>query len=482
MSEHTLYTFETANADGVVDAKQGKINGVSMITGGLTAMGHGLEVDATTLKQIHACARKMGKVPVKTNHGTGVDAVNGYLTNFRIDEDKVRGDWTMLQAYTSTPHLLEMAEKMPGCIGLSVAFRGDPETKDGDKVFFDDEKMPYTLSKSGAQVKLAVGEKIFARCEELVSTDLVASPAANPDGMFSAKRTGVSALPSVDSAGNGMAKTNLTTEGVPGAAAAEAVPAWAQALLGKIDSINERLAAVETGGEEEGSDEQEYSEEEIQALIDSGKAILQKDGSVVWADGEGGEEDGTPVEAEDADAGEGDGSEEHHEQAAEAALSRRDMVNYFEHKNAALSARMTQFENGLAAEKQAKAKRAEAIALSAVEQKINELSSICATQQEQLKAQAELITEFENGGGGKNKITGSASDITMFSSSPVTEGDGVTTFEAAVNKKYIELAADTTLTEWGRKARATTLAIQENPNRYEQHLADEGVRHTSKRR
>lgn len=464
MSEH-IYTFETANADGVVDASNAKINGVSMITGGLTAKGHGLEVDETTLKQIHSCARKMGKVPVKTNHGTGVDAVNGYLTNFRVDADKVRGDWTMLKSYKDTAHLLEMAEKMPSCIGLSVAFRGDPETKDGRKVLFDEKtKAPYTLNQGGARVNLTAGEKIYARCDELVSTDLVASPAANPDGMFSA----------VDNGANGMAK-NAPPSAADAASQQEPTLGDVMKLL---QGINTRLDTLEAGGGDDAENENELSDEEIKAGLEDGSIIQQKDGTLVWADGgdaEGDEDGVVNVEEE-----EGDGTPEHHEAAAEAALARNDLVTYFAQKNAALDKRMTRFEANAAGEKAAKAKRAEATALAAIDQKIEAITKQRDTLFEQNKAMAELITEFEAGGGGKSKLATRAAEVTMFSEQEV-EADpeaGVTAFAAAVNKNYRTLESDKTLTEWGRKAKATQMAIDANPAGYAAHLEAEGVRHS----
>ena len=49
------------------------------------------------------------------------------------------------------------------------------------------------------RVKVPATEKIFARCQDLISVDLVASPAANPDGMF---ETG-----EVDTSGGDMSTT-----------------------------------------------------------------------------------------------------------------------------------------------------------------------------------------------------------------------------------------------------------------------------------
>jgi hypothetical protein len=154
------YEFHTALERAKVDAHNGIIYGVSVITGGITARGHELEVDRKTINQLKECAEKRGTVPVKWNHRSGADAVCGYLDNFRVDGEKLLGDWHLLKTHPNYAQAIELAERMPNNIGLSAAFMGDDEKHGGRK---------------------------FARCKELVSVDLVAQPAANPDGLFEAK-------------------------------------------------------------------------------------------------------------------------------------------------------------------------------------------------------------------------------------------------------------------------------------------------------
>ena len=64
----------------------------------------------------------MGQVPVKWNHKTGADAVNGYVTNFHIDGQNLRGEWHLLKTHSQFQQALELAERMPRNIGLSAAF------------------------------------------------------------------------------------------------------------------------------------------------------------------------------------------------------------------------------------------------------------------------------------------------------------------------------------------------------------------------
>jgi hypothetical protein len=207
--EGQQYTFEVLDA-GVglgVDEVNCIIRNVSMITGNLVAKGHDLEVDNTTLKQIYDCAKASGQVPVKLNHGSGIEAVNGYLNNFRRDGDKVRADWNLLKTHDKTPTLLELATRQPKTVGLSVTFRGAPEVK---------------------------GTKKHARCTELVSTDLVPHPAANPDGMFSE---------GVDSRGRGSMPDNAPPAAAAAKPGAPADPL--QVILAKLEGIEERMTNIE---------------------------------------------------------------------------------------------------------------------------------------------------------------------------------------------------------------------------------------------
>lgn len=151
--------YFTALEAAAIDRDKGVIRGVSVITSGITAKGHNLQTDETTLLQMHDLGRKKVRVPVKWNHKTGADAVNGYLTNFRIEENKLKADWHLLKTHKQYEHALELAERMPDGVGLSASFVGKNEKKAG---------------------------KTLARCEDLLSVDLVSSPAANPDGLFEA--------------------------------------------------------------------------------------------------------------------------------------------------------------------------------------------------------------------------------------------------------------------------------------------------------
>lgn len=453
-----VHIFEVKSKDAVVNAKQTTIHGVSMITGDLEAKGHGLQVDKTTLKQIYECAVGMKKVPVKTNHGSGVDAVNGYLHNFRIDGDKVRGDWVLLEKYPTTPHLMEMAEKMPESVGLSVAFRGDPELADGTPVYFDAElKQHYTL-KAGVRMPVPAGTKLFARCAELVSTDLVATPAANPDGMFSA--------PAVDSGNESMANP-VTPSPVPAAAADAEMPAWAKALSDKLDSIGERMDALEGGGE----DENTLTEEEIQAGLEDGTLIDNGDGTFSLAEqaedagegGEGGEGEGEG-EAEGGEAAEGVPAE------AAAALQRGDLLTAFN-----VIARQAT-EQAFAVREEAARKQQEQAAMNSLQAKAAKLNEFAEQAKGRIQALEEENAELRKLSAGKVKTSAGAETI-LFEAKSQQGGGQITTFEEATAHYATEFAKkEPGISKSDAQAKAVQFAIRTHGDLYADYQRKLGVR------
>jgi hypothetical protein len=134
------------------------IEGVSVISVG-EAKGHGLFVDAQTLREVKACAETYaGGVKVNLDHGAGIKDIVGFCDNFRIIGEKLVADLNLLKTAERRDYVLEIAEKLPDTFGISIAFSGPIREVNG---------------------------KRFASCEELYSADLVQTPAANPTGLFS---------------------------------------------------------------------------------------------------------------------------------------------------------------------------------------------------------------------------------------------------------------------------------------------------------
>lgn len=153
------YRFFSVN-DGRVDRINYTVQGVSIITEG-EAKGHNVEIDRTTLEQIASCAKQYKSgLKVKLDHGSGVESIVGTIKNFRIEGDKLLGDFYILKSHAKAAFLLDLIDNQPDTFGFSVHFLGDNEKREG---------------------------KQFARCSEIYSVDLVSSPAANASGVFSAK-------------------------------------------------------------------------------------------------------------------------------------------------------------------------------------------------------------------------------------------------------------------------------------------------------
>jgi hypothetical protein len=130
-----------------------------------TAKGHDLKVDSQTLMEIKQAAEQQpdGRLKTKLNHRSGVDAVFGYLSDFRVEGPKLLADLHMLKSHDKFEQTWEQLETLPNAIGLSVAFAPGKDAR---------------CSRTGMKL---------ARCSEILSADLVPEPAANPTGLFEAK-------------------------------------------------------------------------------------------------------------------------------------------------------------------------------------------------------------------------------------------------------------------------------------------------------
>lgn len=148
---------------GEIDREAGIIRDVSVITQGL-AKGHGMVVDDVMCAQVkQRMEEKRGGLKVKLDHGYSAMQIVGKLRKPRIDGKQVKADLHLLNTSKYRDYVVELADEMPGDVGLSISFRGqDEELPDGRRA---------------------------ARCGELFSADLVDRPAANAEGLFSDKET-----------------------------------------------------------------------------------------------------------------------------------------------------------------------------------------------------------------------------------------------------------------------------------------------------
>ena len=133
-----------------------ELGGVSILEVG-EAKGHDLFVDKTSLETaLKLMQEAKNGVKAKMNHGSGLEAVVGFLRNPRIDGDKLVADLRLLR---NSPHyglIKEMASEAPDQFGVSLAFVNESETING---------------------------KDYIRPQSIASADLVSSPAAT-NGLF----------------------------------------------------------------------------------------------------------------------------------------------------------------------------------------------------------------------------------------------------------------------------------------------------------
>jgi hypothetical protein len=149
-----------------VDAETGVISGVSVITEGECLGRHaGTFVDQTTLSSLLklATAFKDGvkvKLSMNKEHDGSVGQIIGSLKAFRIDGNQLRADLHLLKSDDNFGKIVEMSSKMPESFGLSIVVPKHYETVNG---------------------------KPTLRPTDIFSVDLVEEPAANKNGLFSAK-------------------------------------------------------------------------------------------------------------------------------------------------------------------------------------------------------------------------------------------------------------------------------------------------------
>lgn len=410
-SQNPIYFI--ASAEGCkVDRAKGIVFGVSVITGGVKAKGHDLWTDNTTLLQMKEKGDERGKVLVKENHKnagggtTGVDAMVGFLTGFRVEDGKTKAD---LHFYSSHPRrdlYLDAAENTPELFGLSAAF----------------------IPPEKGEVK--AGKKM-ARVDELVSVDLVTTPAANPSGLFSA---------GVDSSDGAMSNNNSGAE--------DPILAAIKQLTGQLDafkqSVEDRLTNIEAASQPEltlgdlaeMTDEQlaeaGYTREQVDTLIES--AIAEAEAAGAKADeGADGAQAGTA--APDAEA------------AAPAG--------------AALSALTKQVQE-LQAQNNALVQRLEAEDAAAHQAAVNQEFAAVEEALETLSAENEALRLAVKSAGSKPVSAGR--DIIGFEAKGGKHSDG--SFESIVE-----------LSVKGGKKRHTAMleAIREHPTEYAAFKARMGV-------
>lgn len=223
--------FFTALSTPRIDPENGIIRSVSLMEMG-DAKGHydkkGRQViiDDVTLEQLFKECKKLGKIKVKANHGSGVFEVIGWADNFALQANKVLADVHIYESEGNRARILEIADKNPTHMGISMEFTGDDKAR---------------------------GEVCLSRCDGVIAAALVDDPAANRS-LFSAKAEEIE----TETNTNNMEDEEKKDE-----------PTLAD-LMSKFEEISTRLKALESPPVEEVKEE--TKEEEKTELENPDKA------------------------------------------------------------------------------------------------------------------------------------------------------------------------------------------------------------------
>jgi len=430
MSSAVFYFKTKLGTTPEIDEANFTIKGVTVITSGVTAKGHDLEVDNKTVSQIVECGTAAGKVQMKYDHKSGVTAIGGYLTNFRIEDGKGKADLVLLEKHEETKKTLEKAKKMPECFGLSAAFAGP---KEGEMV----------------------GKKKCARCTELIAVDCVANPAANPTGLFSAAEVDISGVEN---------PTNMDPE----------LKAFLDGLKKDITdglkTLSERMDKLEAG-------DQPLTQEDLENLLTDDKALLaemEKEGIAAdQIETIRGQLQAT-YDATYGDAAPGDTAAD----AAAAAASKAGtpVATVAQATQAATTAALNAIRPFIISLKRrdqqaielAETEKVEGF-FEVLEEKVTELSAINEQQATRIIA---LEAQLKRTGG--RAAAPSAESLRLFSAQEGEEG--VLEFETLCTKEFEALQkADPKLTEFAAKGKAQRTVINKHPEAYEEYLRKIGV-------
>lgn len=457
MSTATTYQPRHAGADfefhipfsGDVNAETGIIRNVSLMTGALVAEGHDLVVDDKTLRQVVECAKKMGQIPVKFDHGGGVVSLCGHIDGrtAHVEGSKVRADWHLLKSHSHYRTTIELAQTMPGCFGLSAAFKA-PDS--GCEL----------LTKGAHKGKKA------ARCERLLAVDCVTQPAANPDGLFSAKTARIAppAQAAVDTPRVVMPENqNTATAAQPGAE-----PTLADVLKAVTD-LGERITTIE-GLQQQQQQQPEpdlaqlanMTDEEIdaagfnvalvhaavQSAIDSGELTEGEPGGDAAAQAAA---DAATAAATGSPTGVPAGAAEF--QGAVAKIVRFEVAKIRKVAADAATAEATEHALGVI--------EAKTIALAEENDALTELS---ARQGAEIKA---LKLTLQTSG---VRSAGASGEVTLFDAGGAPAGS----YEQLVTAKYTELKAKAGVTETSAKAQAIQFCVKNHSGAFADYRARGG--------
>lgn len=181
--EITLSVKEQSLEEGAIDEAEGTIRGVSLISTP-EAKGHNMSIDEKSIESFYEAVE--GKsIKAYYTHSDSNDALDsiGLWKNFTIKQDgeytKLLADFVALKAWKENNKkdyemLFELAKEAPEAFGVSAEFTS----------------RTIVYGEDGEEKEYEEGEdddmERFARAVEVSAFSIVAQPAANPTGLFSA--------------------------------------------------------------------------------------------------------------------------------------------------------------------------------------------------------------------------------------------------------------------------------------------------------
>ena len=155
------------------------------------ALGHGIDIDHKSLEQVvELCAGKRLKSFNNHCYAPAATDIIGAFSDIYLDGDKVRArTFEFLETVDAATksRLLELAAKIPDQFGVSLSTecKGAWKLEGGGEAEFDLFDFYWGMVKKPEN---AICERPVARFKRIFSGDFVSTPAANPDGLFSARQ------------------------------------------------------------------------------------------------------------------------------------------------------------------------------------------------------------------------------------------------------------------------------------------------------
>ncbi len=183
----TMFRSNVSRGILAVDEKKEVIEGFAVISIG-EALGHGVDIDLTTLEQVIEQGNRTGDVGLKSRFGhpnmsgEALGTLLGRAKDFRLSEDGQRAlaDLHISASSHSAPggdlavYVISLAKEDPKAFGASIVF---------------DMERQERLEEDGTRKKDEDGKELrpVARVKQLFAADVVDEPAANENGFLGHK-------------------------------------------------------------------------------------------------------------------------------------------------------------------------------------------------------------------------------------------------------------------------------------------------------